>query len=385
MTNRAQRAAALALVVCLGGVAGRTAPTGFADLPLLIAAHPLHKVLDAYDREIAALRGTRTLPGLTDPAARAADSATSLRRDVAGAQRQLARIASAGDARYRALEAHALSAIAASRSGDNVAMVAYADALDRETGASMRGYEAASAQRTARAFAARQQQAREKELALAYALAQHNAGERLELRAKLADVRLARAKRAALDARLAALSRRESAAVAALHAQDAVVLARYRNQLEGQAATANEQMVSQLRAKADANLAVRLSVLHAASASAHVVPDLPSHLKSFGSSYRFGSDAAAIRGSLDTAATDVPRRFAQLADADRASRAQVSAELTNLQRDRAEVYRAMVAHIVADAQRLARERGLRGVVVSAARPRGGVDLTAAVAREESRF
>ncbi len=377
-------ACTLALAVCLGAAAGRAAPTGFVDLPRLVAVHPLHKVLDAYDREIAALRGTRTAPGLDDPAARAGASATALRRDVAEAQGQVQRIASAGDARYRALEAHALSAVDASRYGGKAAIGAYAGALARETGASVSGYEAASAQSVARAFAARQQQLREQELAFAYDLARRDAGARLTLRAKLADVRLIRAKRAALDAQLQELSKRESAAVAALHAQDSVVLARYREQLDRQAGAANSQMVSQLRAKADANLAVRMGVLRAAG-SAQVVPDLPSRLRGFGSSYRLDSDAAAIRTGLNGAATDLPQRFAQLADTDRGSRAEISAQLAKLQRDRAEVYHAIVAQIARDAQRLARERGLSGVVVSASRPRGGVDLTAALAREESRF
>jgi hypothetical protein len=374
----------LALAICLGAAANGAAPVGFVDLPRLLAIHPLHKVLGAYDREIAALRGTLGLSRLADPAGRAGAATTALRRDVAEAQSQVQRIASADD-RYRALEGHALSAVAALRYGANDAMDTYAGALARETGANVRGYEAAIAQRTARAFVARQEQLRQKELALAYALAQRDAGAQLMLRVKLADVRIERTRRAQLETELAAIGRRESAAIAALHSQDAAVLVRYREQLERQAATAKAQMESQLRSKADANLALRRDVLRAAAGSAQVVPDLPSRLAGLRSSYRLESDAAAIRGNLQTAATEVPRRFAQLADTDRTSRSEVSAQLANLQRDRAQLYRAMVAQINRDAQRLGRERGLRGVVVSATRPRGGVDLTATLAREESGF
>lgn len=384
MTTRAAQIGTLALAICLGAAANDATPVGFVDLPRLLAVHPLHKVLDAYDREIGALRDTRAVPGLADPAARAGAAATSLRRDAAQAQDQVQRIASAGGARYRALEAHALSAVAASRYGRINAMDAYVDALARETGANVRAYETAIAQQTARALAARQLQLREKELALAYALAQRDAGARLMLRAKLADVRLPYAKRAPLEVELAALSRRESAAVAALHAQNAAELARYRQQLGREAAAAGAQMASQLRSKADANLAMRRNVLRAAG-SAQVVPDLPARLATLSSSYRLGSDAAAIGGSFRAAATSLPQRFARLAETDRASRAEAAAQLANLQRDRAELYRAMVAQIVRDAQRLGRERGLRNVVVSASRPRSGVDLTAALAREESRF
>jgi hypothetical protein len=55
-----------------------------------------------------------------------------------------------------------------------------------------------------------------------------------------------------------------------------------------------------------------------------------------------------------------------------------------LQRDRAQLYRTMVAQIERDARRLGQERGLR-VVVSGSRPRGSVDLTGPLAREESSF
>ena len=137
-------------------------------------------------------------------------------------------------------------------------------ALARETGASLRGYAAASAQRAARARGA------------ATAAARKGTGARVRPRTarrrrpahaagEAGRLRLVRAKRAALEARLAALSRRESAAVAALHAQDGAVLARYR----GPAWTDRRrpqiaQMASQLRAKADANLARAVDVLHAA-------------------------------------------------------------------------------------------------------------------------
>ncbi|HEY6327079.1 MAG TPA: hypothetical protein VIW73_11270, partial [Candidatus Cybelea sp.] len=152
MTTRAAQAGTLALAICLGAAANGAEPVGFVNLPRLLAVHPLHKVLDAYDREIAALRVTRTTPGLDDPAARAGDAATALRRDAAQAENQVQRIAAA-DERYRALEAHALSAVAASRYGAAGAMNAYADALARETGANVSGYATAIAQQTARAFA----------------------------------------------------------------------------------------------------------------------------------------------------------------------------------------------------------------------------------------
>ena len=135
--RRAAQVCTLALAICLGAAAGHAAPTGFADLPRLIAVHPLHKVLDAYDREIAALRATRAAPGLGDPAARAGDAATVVRRDVAEAQGQVQRIASAAQRaipRSRSPRAVRRRRVALRRQGRRWS--AYAVALARETGAS---------------------------------------------------------------------------------------------------------------------------------------------------------------------------------------------------------------------------------------------------------
>jgi len=378
------RSGVLALAICLVAAASRTSFVGYADLPRLLAAHPLHKVLDAYDREIAALRDTRAVVGLGDPAAGASGAAAAVRRDATEAQGRVARIATGGAARDRGLEAHALSAVRASRFGAESAMNAYGGALSRETEANLRGFESAIAQQTSRALAARQQQLREKELALAYDLARRDGATRLELRLKLTELHLDPPLRARLAGQLAALSRRQAAAVAALHAQNAGLLARYREQLNRSGAAAVAQMATQLRSKAEANLALRLGVLRAASSSAEAVPNLPARLESFGSSYRLGSDAAAIQSGLSAAASDLPRRFALLAATERASRVETSAQIENLQRDRAQLYRAMVAQIQRDARRLGQERGLR-VVVSGSRPKGSVDVTGTLAREESSF
>jgi hypothetical protein len=382
VTAGAIRSCALILAVFLAGAANRGVAVGYADLPRLLAVHPLHKVLDAYDREIAALRGTRTVAGLAHPSADARDAAAALRRDAAEAQHQVWRIA-AGAARDRALEARAISAIRDSRYGAQDAMESYGSALSRETAANLRAYGSAIAQQTSRALAARQQELREKELELAYDLARRDAGARLMLRVKLADLHLDGALRARLEAQVATLTSRESAAVAALRAQDAAVLGRYRAQLSRRASAAQAQMAAQLRSKADANLALRLRAFRAA-ASAQLLPDLSARLETFGSSFRPGSDATAIAAGLSTAATELPRSFARLGDTDRESQAGTSAQIGTLLRNRAELYREMVAQIERDASRLGAQRGLR-VVTSGARPKGSVDLTGAVARTESGF
>ncbi|MGB6646188.1 MAG: hypothetical protein WBE35_14250, partial [Candidatus Cybelea sp.] len=68
----------LALAAALIGATPHAPPEGFVDLPRALAAHPLQAVLAGYDRGIAALRSTRSLPGLTAPAGRAKNDAAAV-------------------------------------------------------------------------------------------------------------------------------------------------------------------------------------------------------------------------------------------------------------------------------------------------------------------
>ena len=109
-------------------------------------------------------------------------------------------------------------------------------------------------------------------------------------------------------------------------------------------------------------------------------------LESFASSDHPGAYATAVEASLRSAKSDLPLRFATLADADRRSRVETSSQIRNLKNNRGELYRMMVAQILRDARQLARERHLSDLVASRPRPSGSVDLTGAVAHAEvSRF
>jgi hypothetical protein len=379
VTRRAQRSSAwLLLAVLLTGGAPGSASIGFADLPQLIAAHPLHGVLAAYDREIAALRSTQTVPGLNDPAGRARSAAASL-RNRSGAARLRAQAIAARDTRPDWLQENAaLSTIVALRGGSQRASLRYSDELNREVTASLSAFERATAQRIDRALRARRQQLREKELMLAYDLARRDAPQRLLLRLKLSELHLNAATRKALESQLAALNAREGDALAAARRWDAVVLGGYRHQLQEEGATANAQMASQLRAKGDANDAIRLRALQAESNAAAALPDVPSQLALFRSSYRSAGDAQAISDGFGAAGVDLSRRFGQLSDVDERSHAVTTAQIQRLTVDRRKLYRSIVAQIERIADLLARTRHLTKVLVANSRPKGSIDLTDAI-------
>lgn len=379
MTRRAQRSSAwLLLAVLLTGGAPGSASIGFADLPLLIAGHPLHGVLAAYDREIAALRSTQTVPGLDDPAGRAQSVAASL-RNRSGAARLRAQAIAARDTRPDLLQENAaLSTIVALRGASERAALHYSDELNREVTASLSAFERATAQRTGRAVRARRQQLREKELMLAYDLARRDAPQRLLLRLKLSELHLDAATRKALESQLVGLNEREGDALAAARRWDGAVLGSYRRQLQDEGATANARMASQLRAKGAANDAIRLRAFQAESNAAAAVPDVASQLALFRSSYRSAADAQAIATGFGAAGVDLSRRFGELSDVDERSRAATAAQIERLTVDRGKLYRSIVAQIERIANRLARTRHLTKVLVANSRPEGSIDLTVAI-------
>lgn len=379
MTRRTQRSSAwLLLAVLLTGGAPGNASIGFADLPQLIAGHPLQGVLAAYDREIAALRSTQTVSGLDDPAGRAQSVAASL-RNRSGAARLRAQAIAARDTRPDLLqENEALSTIVALGGARARAASHYSDDLNREVTASLSAFERATAQRTDRALQARRQELREKELMLAYDLARRDAPQRLLLRLKLSELHLDVATRKALELQLAAVNEREGDALAAARRWDAAVLGSYRRQLQEEGATANARMASQLRAKGEANDAIHLRALHAESNAASALPDVPSQLALFRSSYRAAANAQTIAEGFGAASVDLSRRFGELSDADEQSRAATAAQIRRLTVDRGKLYRSIVAQIERIANRLARTRHLTKVLVANSRPKGSIDLTDAI-------
>jgi hypothetical protein len=372
---------ALILAFALTGATHRPAPVAFADLSRLLALHPLHKVLEAYDREIAALRLTLTFRGLDDPATRVQQSVAALARESAAAQGRIERIPSNDAASDRVRERSAIVRVLASQHGSDRAMNAYRSELARATEANLRGFSAAIAARNQRALAARRQQLHEKELTLGYDLARRDAGERLLLRVRLADLHLDRAKRGGVQARLSEIGRRQAAAVAGMRRVDDAILAAYAAQLQSQGVAADSAMIAQLRSKAAANLALRFRVLQTESRFASVLPDLPARVDWFASTYHFSTDAAAIVAGLRGATTDISQRFAQVAAGDRSSRTQTGMQIARLQDSRGELYRSIVAQIVGAARRMARERHLGGVVLSGSRPQHSIDLTRAIRAE----
>jgi hypothetical protein len=378
-------ASALLAVASIAAGPQNAGPVGFIDLPRLIATHPLYRVLGQYDREIAALRSTQNLAAMPDPGSQAQAGAAALRATSVDAQMRVQSIAARSAVEYRDREPDALAALLTSRDAGNREMIAYRDDLTQATTANLRLYEDGIAQRNQRAYAARAQELREKELGLAFDLARRDADHRVALTLKLENLHVDEQTRAQLEAQLNALNDARARSLDAMRRADAVELASYRKTMEHSGASAVAQMTASLRSQAAANITLRSRVLQAEPNPSQMLAELASQAARFRASYRAPSDASALSAGLRQASGDLSQRFAKLSRTDQGSRRDTAALIAALQANRAALYRALVAQIVQAAQRLARARGLRGVRSSGARPPGSIDLTPAVASELKTF
>lgn len=374
MTNLRPLAALLSLAL----IAATPRPVGFVDLPQLVASDPLHGVLQSYDREIAALRKTQNVPGLSDVAAQADRAANAARAGGAAAQARVRSVAARNEQNDRARERAALARVLASLRGGDADMARYSGELRRETVSNASSYAGALATRNDRAYAARAQQLREKELTLAFDLARKNAGTRLSLRLKLSDLHLTKATRATLQAQLAALDAQEQRPVAALHARDAGILASYARQLQVDAGQEGAAMDARLRQTAGANFAVRERVRDSAADGNTGSAKLAAAASSFAAGYRLGTDATDVASGFGNAGNDLSGRFARLGEAASASQRATAAELGVLTRTREALYRSIVSRIRRQGALVARRNGVAKIEYGSARPGGSIDLTGAV-------
>jgi hypothetical protein len=355
----------------------RAANAGFVDVTRLVATHPLHGVLAQYDREIAALRDTQKVVGLGNPELSATNAATSLQADAATAAARAEAIGRRNASADLARERQGIAAMLRFQQVADRERAASSMQLIAETNANLQAYRGGIAERTQRAYAARQQQLHENESTLAYNLARRDAGKRLVLRLKIDDLHLSAEKRARLQALLIQVNLSELNAVDELRRSDARELEAYRAQLERAGSAWAATMDAQLRTKSEANYAILQRVFNEET-GASTFP-LLSQVEAFSKTYAPSSTARSIATGMQSSARDVAQRFEGAAADDAQSKRDVAAQLASLQAHRAALYRSIMAEITAATQLVARERHVSSIRFVANREKGGgLDLTGPV-------
>ncbi|TAM89262.1 hypothetical protein EPN42_07910 [bacterium] len=394
------------------------------DVAALMAAHPFYETLRQYDREIAALRATETIPGLTNNAAAFDHDTAALRNDLTGAAAHMRSLAAlqANDNERR--EDDAVTALlaatddsaangqtigaqvqqdyrsqyAALRGNAETDMARYRDAVLTQERSALAAFAHTILNGTQRAYNARSQQFAEKEAALDMDVVRQQAAERLSLRLRLQNLALTRSERANILGELKALNDSEGDAVAVQHRQDAAALAQFRNRLRTRARTAYKNTSKELQARSAANLAARARVFRVQVAAASGPPQnivgSPAAMSSMhaqveefhrADSGHFRSGALAMSSAFGSARDDLLARFTRLHDEDAAVRRDAHSQIAALKRDREALRGEIAAAIMRDARRAARAHGLSAVYPSNTAPRGSLDLTSAVRADFAAF
>jgi hypothetical protein len=342
------------------------AATGFVNMPKAIAQHPLYPAIVQYDREIAALRATQRVPGLTSIGATVRSDAATMQANAADAARYARSTGSANGAAYRAREQNLLAGMQSQSIPEHDA-AAYRAQANRSATAMLAAYRSAMAQRMHRALAARRQQLREKESTLAFDLEKQNAGKRLLLVVKLRNMHLDAEERGRSQAQLAALDAKVDGAVAAAQRADDAQLAAYSAQLAARENSDDARMAATVARSNSSTVADR-------SRLSETMPRAAADLHGFDPS----ADASSVAANLERAGRDLGRRFAQLASVATTSDKDTAARIAALELTRRTVYDAIVRQIRDGAQRAARERHIAGVAFGTQAPKGAVDLTSAI-------
>jgi hypothetical protein len=422
-------AACASLAACARGGAAVSSPAaspvpgrvGYVRIDDLVRSHPLYDQLGGYERAMAALD-----LGATVPAAVAAG--TQLERDRARLQTQLAaavaRTKGLLDAEGRAYQEREDAAIASALRGAGITggptvaeihgemegtartqaagadaqaqrdLEAYGKQLQTQDDAQIAAAQRTLTERADRTYRAKSDELGTKESTLSLQLAQTDAPARLQLHTKLSSLALDDATRAAGNAELAALDRKEADVLAAERNRDAQTLTALEAQLHAEVQSDLQRQVDDIRRSSQQRFRERGDELRSqfAPPSGALIggstavplaadPRLPDalrrHIAELHAGYVRSYRADAQRTIADFNATrdDLTRRFQALAATDDAASAGLRTEIAALRKKHDDLYAQMIAQIDREVKTLAQARGIAAVVAGIA-PAGGVDLTA---------
>jgi hypothetical protein len=394
------------LCVALLGVSNGGA--GYVDLARLVREHPLYGQLTHYDRAIAALRATQTAWNANARRQEIATDRRAMQLRFANASQQMLALSQANANTFEAGERRGLDSLAAAAQSSPPHPAAFA-ASERSTYAAIRAHEDADLaryrndlareeqqmvaqvqqsfmRRAQDAYDRRATQLRESEADLALELTRRNAHRVLLLHLRIDALQLAADQRRAAATQLTQVLRAQSEELVKQRGRDDRVLADYRASIGRQTSAESARVIARIEQRTNANFAARVAALHAQAAlPARALPTpLPSSRdfraevatmqRSSGNTFATTTDSTGRAFSAARAALGA--QFANVASIDERSTGSVATQIAELQRERAAVRGDIVAWIMRDAGRVARERGLTSVQTS--RSNGAIDLTSAV-------
>lgn len=414
-------AAALLAVLGLAACAHQPQPSdsnvrgiGYVRIEDVIKVHPLYPQLSQLQDSIDALNlkalGAAAVPRT---AAQIAQETQELNRELKAAQDRANAILRQKQADYQRREQAAIrAALSAAGQGTNgnapvTAMqnvtaqqaqqvtaqanadfLAYQKSVIAQDNAAVRKISQQLSQRADAAYRQKATQLQEKESQLSLELSQQDASKRLDLRMKLGNLALSDADRKQYRDQLAALDANESAVVGAQRKRDQQTLAAYQKQLRDQTSKDIAAQAAKIHSDTTAKLQSRRNEVSQQVSSqlkglqpAAIPPNLPAatrdKLAQIDKQYKsqFQADAQKTIDQYQATKTDLDAQYAALQGADGAASGVANKQVSDLQKQRDDLYNKMVDQVKRDAGNVAAKRGLHVVFISVVAAPGGIDLT----------
>lgn len=426
---RSSKAVALALAaaIAISGCArepSATDPTvrgiGYVRVTDVLKKHPLYPQLSQIQDAIDALSLKSLGPGAVPrTSAQIAEQTKELNRELQQAQDRANSILRRKQQDYQSREQAAIrAAVGAAGAGTNGSQpvqqmqnvsAAQAQQVTAQANADFQAYQQSviaqdnaavrqvSQQISARADRTYRQKAtelQEKESQLSLQLSQQDASKRLDLRMKLNSLALSDALRKQYRDQLAEIDSNESAIVARQRVQDQKTLADYQKQLQQQTAAQITAQAAKIHDATRAKLASRRNEVsqQVSSQMQGLQPQgIPANLPAatrdkiaqIDKQYKaqFQADAQKTIQEYQATKADLDAQYQALQGADGAAGVASNKQLTQLQRQRDDLYNKMVDQIKSDAGSVAAKRGLRVVFMNIEGAAGGIDLTSDVEKD----
>jgi hypothetical protein len=398
---------------------------GYVRMGDLVKKHPLYSQLARLDEDVQAIQLRAVGERIARSGADIAVEQTRLQRELDAAVERTRKALAARQADYAKREQAALAAAlgaagTASRpgagtivAGVNRAGQRQAQGVAQTAAANLQAYRQQVVEQDTRALQALQhslgesaermyrskaEQLQKNEADFALQLATGDAAERLSLRTKLSNLALDDAARAQVKARLDALDRKESDALAAMKNRDTATLAneqtvlrdRLKTELGRQAAALRAQTLAKLGRRGSQtrqDLVAQLGSPALAGAGvalpASLPPDLRAKLDALHKKYQsdFNGDANRTIAEFQKTRDELAKRYRELAGIDADAQAGANKQLATLQRQRGELYEQMVAQIESEVRAIAQKRGVNVVLSPVVAPARGIDLTDEAAKD----
>ncbi len=261
--------------------------------------------------------------------------------------------------------------------------MAYQRSVVQQSNGAAKGVVRRLQQQAVEELQAKQLQEQQRETNLSLRLSQQDATRRVALQTKLSMLALDDATRKQLEAQLNAMTNRENAAMTAQRDADRREYGAFRAQVMAQTNAAMHGQLSQIQSQTQTELVSRRNLVGAQLRTmvgpqiGRVTPATQAQIRKIAAQFQaqYEDDVQNVIAEYVETSDTLSAQYAMLHSNDAAAAGAVQQEVLILEQHRQALYEQIVAQIQGEAERLAKEKGLRLVISDVNAAPGGYDMT----------